>query len=146
MSIGKTTGQAEPHPYDAAIAPSPFGVSLHHLQLAIPAGSEDACREFYIGILGMTEVAKPPELAKKGGLWLRWDSLELHLGVEAEFRPARKAHPGIHVGALDALAAHLEASNVAIEWDDQFPGFRRFYVHDNNGNRLEFLTEATGQG
>jgi catechol 2,3-dioxygenase-like lactoylglutathione lyase family enzyme len=129
----------QPIAYDGTAAPSRFGVALHHLQLAIPPGSEDACRAFYIGILGMTEIAKPSELAKRGGLWLRADALEIHLGVEEDFRPARKAHPGIMTSDIDDLSRHLESSGVDISWDSGFPGFRRFYALDNNGNRLEFL-------
>lgn len=116
-----------------------FGYGLHHVQLAIPAGSEDACREFYVGVLGMAEVPKPPALAARGGLWVRGDDLEIHLGVESDFRPARKAHPGIRVRDLDGLAARLAAHGVRVDWDDNFPGYRRFYAADNLGNRLEFL-------
>ncbi|MFC4584908.1 VOC family protein [Sphaerisporangium corydalis] len=122
---------------------SPFGYSLHHVQLAIPAGSEDECRAFYVGVLGMIEIVKPPPLAARGGLWVRADTLEIHLGVEQDFRPAEKAHPGIRVTALNQLAGHLEANGVAITWDDDFPGHRRFYASDNVGNRLEFLQRDT---
>ena len=96
-------------------AESGWSFGLHHVLLAIPAGSEDALRRFSVGVLGMSEVAKPPALAARGGLWVRADRLELHLGVEAGFRPARKAHPGIRVQALDAFAAHLAARGVAVE-------------------------------
>ncbi|GAA0370388.1 VOC family protein [Microbispora corallina] len=122
---------------------SPFGYGLHHVQLAIPPGSEDACRAFYVGVLGLTEIRKPPELAARGGLWVRADTLEIHLGVEEDFRPARKAHPGILVTGLDDLAARLVAAGVEVAWDAHFPGHRRFYAHDNVGNRLEFLSPET---
>jgi catechol 2,3-dioxygenase-like lactoylglutathione lyase family enzyme len=113
---------------------------LHHVLLAIPAGSEDPCRSFYVGVLGMVEQPKPPALAARGGLWVRADGLELHLGVEADFRPARKAHPRIRVHGLDALADHLEAAGTAVSWDNEsFPGHRRCYVDDPVGNRLELL-------
>jgi len=117
--------------------------ALHHVQLAIPSGSEDACRAFYVGALGMTEVAKPPVLAARGGLWLRAGRLEIHLGVEEDFRPAGKAHPGILADDLDALAERLARHGVAVQWDDAFPGHRRFYAADNLGNRLEFLQPVT---
>ena len=126
-------------PYDEPARSSGFGLGLHHVQLALPAGSEDACRAFTIGVLGMTEVRKPPELAARGGIWLRADGLELHLGVEEDFRPQRKAHPGILVADLDAVAARLHAAGIATRPDSLFEGMRRFYADDPNGNRLEFL-------
>ena len=115
------------------------GFGLHHVQLAVPAGAEAACRAFYVGVLGLTEVPKPPVLAARGGLWVRAGTLELHLGVEDDFRPARKAHPGILVSDVDALAERLAAAGVAVRWDGDFPGHRRCYADDPVGNRLEFL-------
>jgi hypothetical protein len=113
--------------------------SLHHVQLAMPPGAEDTVRAFYGGVLGMTELEKPPVLAARGGCWFRSGGLEVHLGVEADFQPARKAHPGVLVSDLDALAVRLAACGVEVEWDGEFPGHRRFYAHDSLGNRLEFL-------
>jgi catechol 2,3-dioxygenase-like lactoylglutathione lyase family enzyme len=118
---------------------SPFSYGLHHVQIAIAPGSEDECRRFYVDILGMAEIDKPPVLAARGGLWVRADTLEIHLGAEQDFRPARKAHPGIRVGDLDLLAKRLSENHVEVTWDDNFPGHRRFYAFDNLGNRLEFL-------
>ncbi|MFJ5926977.1 VOC family protein [Kitasatospora sp. NPDC092948] len=112
---------------------------MHHVQLSIAPGSEDACRAFYVGVLGMTELTKPPVLAARGGLWVRADDLEIHLGVEEDFRPARRAHPGIRVTDIDALAERLAAAGVEVVWDGNFPGHRRFHALDNSGNRLEFL-------
>lgn len=123
---------------------SPFRYGLHHVQLAIPSGAEDACRAFYVEVLGMIEIPKPPILATQGGLWVRADGEEIHLGVEEDFRPARKAHPGLLVRDLDALAKRLEHHDVKIAWDDSFPGHRRFYTTDNLGNRLEFLEPEQG--
>lgn len=116
---------------------------LHHVQLAIPPGGEDACRMFWGGMLGMVELEKPPVLASRGGCWFRGGGLEVHLGVEQDFAAARKAHPGILVNDLAGLAARLEASGVPIKWDDDFPGFSRFYAADPFGNRLEFLEAST---
>jgi hypothetical protein len=87
----------------------------------------------------MAELRKPPELSARGGLWVRADALEIHLGVEEDFRPARKAHPGIRVADLDALAQRLAEHGVEAVWDGHFPGHRRFYADDNVGNRLEFI-------
>lgn len=115
---------------------------LHHVQLAIPPESEDHCREFWGEVLGLDEVDKPPVLAARGGCWFRSGGLEIHLGVEDEFAPARKAHPGILVDGIDAIAERLTAVGVEVRWDPHFPGHRRFYADDPFGNRLEFLEPA----
>jgi catechol 2,3-dioxygenase-like lactoylglutathione lyase family enzyme len=114
-------------------------LTLHHVQLAMPAGGEDRARAFYRDVLGMAELPKPADLARRGGAWFRGGGWEVHLGVEADFRPARKAHPGVLVRGLDALAEDIEAAAGRVEWDELFPGHRRFYAHDPFGNRLEFL-------
>ncbi|GAA1242680.1 VOC family protein [Kitasatospora nipponensis] len=114
-------------------------VGLHHVQLAIPPGSEGLCREFWGEALGMTELAKPPVLAARGGCWFRGGALEVHLGVEQDFAPARKAHPGILVDGLPALAERLAAHGHQVQWDGEFPGYDRFYAVDPVGNRLEFM-------
>jgi hypothetical protein len=95
----------------------------------------------------MTEIPKPAALARRGGAWFRTAALggdiELHLGVEKDFAPALKAHPGLLVEDLDSYAARLTAAGYAVKWDSDFPGMRRFYSADCNGNRLEFLTPIT---
>lgn len=112
---------------------------LHHVQLAIPPGGEDTARGFYGGVLRMAELAKPPVLASRGGCWFAGGGWEVHLGVEEDFVPARKAHPGVLVDDLDALAGRLEAAGRRVRWDPHFPGHRRFYTADDHDNRLEFL-------
>ncbi len=112
---------------------------IDHVQLAIPAGAEEACRAFWVGTLGLQEVPKPPVLAARGGCWFRAAGVEVHLGVESDFRPARKAHPGLRVHDLTALAERLLAHGHEVAWDDDLPGFARFYADDPVGNRLEFL-------
>ena len=119
---------------------------LDHVQIANPAGAEGACRGFYVGVLGMAELEKPPELAKRGGIWVKSGAVEIHLGVEAEFRPARKAHPEIVVADIDALAARLAAAGHAPLWDDAIPGVRRFFAADPLGNRLEFIGSDDDHG
>ena len=113
--------------------------ALHHVQLAAPAGSEPALREFYAGVLGMTEIPKPPALAARGGAWFASGSVQLHLGIEDDHRPARKAHPGLLVTDLAALIDRLAAAGHRATPDDLLPGFRRCYVDDPAGNRLELL-------
>lgn len=112
---------------------------LHHVQLAVPRGSEQACRGFWGGILGMDELEKPAVLAARGGCWFRGGGVEVHLGVEEPFTPARKAHPGLLVDNLPVLAAGLELAGYPVAWSDEFPGHDRFYCADPFGNRLEFL-------
>ncbi len=116
---------------------------LHHVQVAVPAGTEPALREFYGGVLGMTEVAKPATLVVRGGAWFRSGTAELHLGVEAEFRAARKAHPGLLVDDLDAVVARLAEAGRRARPDDLLPGYRRCYVDDRCGNRLELLSPVS---
>lgn len=112
---------------------------FHHVLLAIPEGGEEQCREFWGQMLGLTELAKPETLIGRGGCWFRGDGIEIHLGVEADFSPTRKAHPAILVTDLVALANRFEANDVALTWDDAFLGFDRFYANDPFGNRIEFL-------
>ena len=109
-----------------------------HVQVALPAAGEDVARAFYGSLLGMTELAKPPALAARGGCWFRSGNAVLHLGVEAPFRPARKAHPAFLVTDLDGLADALAAGHTCTSASGQIPGVRRFHVHDPFGNRLEF--------
>ena len=116
---------------------------LHHVQLLIPVGGEDVARGYYAGVLGMTELAKPPVLAARGGCWFRGGGWEVHLGAVADFAPAGKAHPGVLINGLDELAAVLAAAGRPVEWDPHFPGYRRCYASDDHGNRLEFLEPIT---
>jgi catechol 2,3-dioxygenase-like lactoylglutathione lyase family enzyme len=119
---------------------------IHHVQLACPPESEEASRAFYVGVLGFTELAKPPALAARGGCWFRRDGMELHLGIEQDFRPARKAHPALLVRDLGAWAERLRAAGAPVTIDGEFPGMRRFYSEDPHGNRLEFLEPLPGEG
>ncbi|MFE7857509.1 VOC family protein [Streptomyces sp. NPDC057403] len=114
-------------------------IAVDHVQLAAPAGSEDLLRAYYTDVLGMTEIPKPPVLAARGGCWFQAGAVQLHLGVEGDFRPARKAHPGLRVTGIEAYAARLEAKGAQVVWDGNLPGHRRFYSEDPVGNRLEFL-------
>ncbi|WP_129285346.1 VOC family protein [Streptomyces sp. GZWMJZ-114] len=118
--------------------------ALDHVQLAAPPGSEDRLRAFYTDVLGLAELPKPPVLAARGGCWFGSGPVQLHLGIEADFRPARKAHPGLRVTAIDAFATRLTDHGTTVTWDDNLPGHRRFYADDPVGNRLEFLEPVTG--
>ncbi|MGW3916711.1 glyoxalase [Streptomyces sp. NPDC005070] len=120
--------------------------ALDHVQLAAPPGSEDRLRAYYVDALGMTETPKPPVLAARGGCWFRAGAVELHLGIEASFRPAKKAHPGLRVTGIDACAARIAAAGFPVIWDEDLPGHRRFFSEDPVGNRLEFLEPAPEPG
>ncbi|MGW1890246.1 VOC family protein [Streptomyces sp. NPDC002004] len=117
--------------------------AVDHVQLAAPPGSEDVLRGYYVDVLGMEEIPKPPVLAARGGCWFRAGAVQLHLGTETGFRPAKKAHPGLRVTGIEAYAARLVARGAAVTWDDNLPGHRRFYSEDPVGNRLEFLEPVT---
>lgn len=119
-------------------------LGLDHVQVAIPAGGEAAARGFYGGLLGLTELEKPAALARRGGCWFALGDRQLHLGVDPDFRPARKAHVALATAALDPLRARLEAAGVVTRDDAPIGGRRRFYADDPHGNRLEFLQHDPG--
>jgi catechol 2,3-dioxygenase-like lactoylglutathione lyase family enzyme len=112
------------------------------VQIAIPAGGEERARAFYIDVLGLLEISKPPGLARRGGLWLRGGAADLHLGVDPDFHAARKAHPALRCGEYEALLRRLESSGVAVVRDEQlFQGRPHCYVTDPFGNRIELIAE-----
>jgi catechol 2,3-dioxygenase-like lactoylglutathione lyase family enzyme len=118
-------------------------LALDHLQFAIPEGGEARARAFWCGVLGCEEIAKPAALAGRGGLWLALaDGFELHLGVDPDFHPAAKAHPGFRVAGLDAALARLARAGIAAEQDLDTKGRRRAYLADPFGNRIELIEAA----
>ncbi len=125
----------------------PFRVTaLDHVQLAMPGGREAEADEFYANVLGFEVLPKPEPLASRGGRWFASGDVQVHLGVEADFRPARKAHPALVVSGLDALVADLSEAGVSIRWDQELPGVRRCYVDDPFGNRIELVEgQSTSQ-
>ena len=115
------------------------GARIDHIQIAAPEGCEPAAREFYGSLLGMKELEKPPALRARGGCWFECGSQQVHIGVEKNFQPARKAHPAFAVLDLDKLREALESRGIPIVPDDDLPGRRRFYAEDPWGNRIEFV-------
>jgi catechol 2,3-dioxygenase-like lactoylglutathione lyase family enzyme len=114
-------------------------VGIDHVQLAMPAGQEDAARRFYSGLLGLPEVEKPPHLAARGGAWFETDGVKIHLGVDPEFRPARKAHPGLLVSDLRGLLDALRTAGHPVTDGDARDAEEHAYVEDPFGNRLELI-------
>jgi catechol 2,3-dioxygenase-like lactoylglutathione lyase family enzyme len=113
---------------------------IDHVQLAMPAGGEPRAREFYGELLGLAEIPKPANLATRGGLWFQCGALQLHLGVEKEFRPAKKAHPALLVRDLARLVDALAKAGCEIRHDDEpVAGFERAFTADPFGNRIELL-------
>lgn len=117
-------------------------VGLHHVQLAMPPDGEPAATEFYESLLGIPRVDKPPHLKARGGCWFESEAVRIHLGVESDFRPAKKAHPALLVDDLDSLRSRLTEAGVEVTEDRRLPGFSRFYISDPFGNRIELLAPA----
>jgi catechol 2,3-dioxygenase-like lactoylglutathione lyase family enzyme len=120
--------------------------SLDHVQIAMPPGREAEARAFYDGLLGIPQVAKPANLAKRGGCWFENGSVRVHLGVEADFRPARKAHPAFAVEDLAELAARLEKAGYQTQTDEPLEGYNRLFIHDPFGNRIELMEPTATSG
>jgi len=112
---------------------------IEHVQLAMPPGKESEARTFYEGVLGIPEVPKPHNLAKRGGCWFVRDALKIRLGVENDFRAARKAHPALLVEDLPALKAMIKAAGYSFNTDEPLAGYDRIYVNDPFGNRIELM-------
>ena len=119
----------------------PFVTAVDHVQLAMPPGREDDARHFYSGLLGLPERPKPPALAARGGAWFESASVKIHLGVEADFRAARKAHPALLVQDLRALVTVLRAGGHEVTEDEPVEGRDRVYVDDPFGNRIELIED-----
>ena len=113
--------------------------SYHHIQIAIPARSEVIARTFYVETLGFEEVRKPAALIKNGGLWLRSGKVELHLGIDPDFIPARKAHPALQVKDLDTFLSGLTKGIKYPERHKDIPGLERIFLFDPFGNRIEII-------
>jgi predicted enzyme related to lactoylglutathione lyase len=117
-------------------------LSIDHVQIAIPVAGEDRARAFYSGILGFTEVPKPAEMAERKSIWFSAGGVNLHLGLEPDFHPAKRAHPAFVVTGLDAILAACERAGLSTKPDTSFNGLRRVHVFDPFGNRLELMERA----
>lgn len=119
-------------------------LAIDHVQMAIPPGGERAARALFVGVLGMSEEAKPEALALRGGCWFRAGRVHLHCGVESPFQPQRKAHAAFLVNDLDGLVEKLAKAGSPTRWDESVAGRRRFSTDDPFGNRLEFILSGHG--
>ena len=119
-------------------------LGIDHVQIAMPKGSEDRARGFYGQVLGMQEIPKPQALAGRGGCWFASGAVQVHLGAEEGFRPARKAHPALLVEGLDEILAKCQAAGLPTRPDAEIDGRRRVHVFDPFGNRLELLEASCG--
>ena len=117
-------------------------IGLNHIQLAMPRGQEQQAEDFYAGVLAFERVDKPDPLAARGGCWFRSNGVNLHLGVDDMFTPARKAHPAFVVADHHEGIHRLQAAEAEIVWNTQIDGFERFYTSDPFGNRLEFMMQT----
>ena len=115
-------------------------LGIDHVQLAMPPGGEAEARSFFVELLGFEEIPKPPRLAVRGGCWFRSDATEVHVGVEASFAPARKAHVALRVSGYDALCAELIAAGLPVVQSDEIPGTTRCHTSDPFGNRIELIS------
>lgn len=119
-------------------AGTPF-IAIDHVQLAMPSGEEQRARAFYRDLLGMREIPKPDELAKRGGCWFVSGNVQIHLGIEDNFRAAKKAHPALKCRDYSGLMLKLKSAGVDIAEVNDIPGVQRCYVHDPFGNRIELI-------
>lgn len=116
-----------------------FLTGIDHIQIAAPPDAEEQAREFYGNLLGMEEIPKPENLQARGGCWFKCGAQEVHIGIQKDFTPAKKAHPGFTVHALEQLQSRLESAGYVISQEPPIAGRARFFTHDPFGNRIEFL-------
>lgn len=114
-------------------------IGIDHVQLAAPRESENEARHFFSDVLGMEEIPKPQNLVKRGGVWFKCGTHQLHIGIQDDFTPAKKAHPAFHVENLGGLRDRIISHGIQVKEDDLLEDAERFYVDDPFGNRLEFL-------
>ena len=115
-------------------------LAIDHVQLAMPADEEESARAFYVGVLGLTEISKPPQLAHRGGAWFQSGSVQIHLGIEADFHPAKKAHPALIVADLGALLDRVRKAGYEVDTSQPpLDGYVRAHIFDPFGNRIELM-------
>ena len=118
-------------------------LSIDHVQLAMPSSEEEKARLFYVNTLGFTEIPKPPELAKRGGVWFQAGDVQLHIGIEKDFHPVRKAHPAFVVDDLDGILEKIQLDGYITDTSQPpLDGYKRAHVFDPFGNRIELMEKV----
>ncbi len=117
--------------------------AIDHVQLAIPEGGEAQARSFWCDLLGFAELPKPDSLAKRGGAWFQLGAIQVHVGVESPFTPAKKAHPAFVVSDLAVLVDSLAAAGHPARWDYEIPNVARCHIDDPFGNRIELIEQTS---
>ena len=112
-------------------------IGIDHIQIAVPRALEGQCLAFYREVLGLEEIAKPPELRGRGGAWFQAGPIQVHIGIDAEGSPPSKRHICFLVADSGAAKAAIAADGVFIEGESQTDGLARFFIRDPAGNRLE---------
>lgn len=120
----------------------PHIAGIDHVQVAIPPGADDAARAFYGGVLGLPEIPKPAPLNASGGVWFVTGATQLHIGGQAGFVPAKKAHPAFIVEDFDGYCALLRTHQVLVRDEAPVAGRRRAGIEDPFGNRIELIEAA----
>jgi catechol 2,3-dioxygenase-like lactoylglutathione lyase family enzyme len=124
------------------MASGSLAFEIDHVQIAMPKGGEGEARRFFGELLGLAELPKPPDMATRGGCWFATSDRQIHLGVDADFRAAKKAHVALNTASLDELRARLERAGYETYDDSEVGGRKRFFTHDPFGNRIEFMDRA----
>ncbi len=110
---------------------------LHHAQVFYPSGEEARARDFYAGRLGLREIARPETLRGRAGLWFQAGAGQIHLSVDDDLGLHPRRHFALRVAHLAALVTGLRSAGARIEEATPIPGWRRVYVVDPFGNRIE---------
>jgi catechol 2,3-dioxygenase-like lactoylglutathione lyase family enzyme len=121
----------------------PHIAGIDHVQVAIPQGADDEARAFYGGVLGLPETPKPAPLNASGGMWFVTGATQLHIGGQADFKPARKAHPAFLIEDFEAYCALLRERKVVVAEEPRVYGRRRAGIEDPFGNRIELIEART---
>ena len=112
-------------------------ISLHHAQVFYPPGAEQKARDFYEKALGLAEVKRPATLSDRAGLWFEAGAGQVHLSAQDDLALHGRRHFALKVDDLDVQRAKLATAGARFEEATPIPGWRRCYVFDPFGNKIE---------